>query len=44
MLHVSRHEGLTIAVSEAKYVAHIARRTDSVTIRETGAAAGAAAE
>jgi 2-hydroxy-3-keto-5-methylthiopentenyl-1-phosphate phosphatase len=27
MLHVSRHEGLTIAVSEAKYVAHIARRT-----------------
>ena len=87
MLHVSRHEGLTIAVSEAKYVAHIARRTvlsddalsvlvpileeiggwdaaqiralfeahgfavqewnkvrtDSVTIRETGAAAEAAA-
>ena len=87
MLHVSRHEGLTIAVSEAKYVAHIARRTvlsddalsvlvpileeiggwdaariralfeahgfavqewnkvrtDSVTIRDTGAAAGAAA-
>jgi len=87
MLHVSRHEGLTIAVSEAEYVAHIARRTvlsddalsvlvpileeiggwdaariralfeahglavqewskvrtDSVTIRETGAAAGAAA-
>ena len=27
MLHVSRHEGLTIAVSEAQYVAHIARRT-----------------
>jgi phosphoserine phosphatase len=27
MLHVSRHEGLTIAVSEAKYVTHIARRT-----------------
>ena len=87
MLHVSRHEGLAIAVSEAKYVAHIARRTvlsddalsvlvpileeiggwdaaqiralfeahgfavqewnkvrtDSVTIRETGAAAEAAA-
>jgi phosphoserine phosphatase len=87
MLHVSRHEGLTIAVSEAKYVAHIARRTvlsddalsvlvpileeiggwdaaqiralfeahgfavqewnkvrtDSVTIRETGAGAAAAA-
>lgn len=87
MLHVSRHDGLTIAVSEAKYVAHIARRTvlsddalsvlvpileeiggwdagqirtlfeahgfavqewnkvrtDSVTIRETAAAAGAAA-
>jgi 2-hydroxy-3-keto-5-methylthiopentenyl-1-phosphate phosphatase len=87
MLHVSRHDGLTIAVSEAKYVAHIARRTvlsddalsvlvpileeiggwdaaqiralfeahgfavqewnkvrtDSVTIRETAAAAGAGA-
>ncbi len=27
MLHVNRYEGLTIAVSEAKYVAQIARRT-----------------
>ena len=88
MLHVNRHDGLTIAVSEAKFVTHIARRTvlsddalsvlvpllaeiagwdtariralfeehgfsvqewnkvrtDSVTIRETGAAAAAAME
>ena len=27
MLHVNRHEGLTIAVSEAKYISQIARRT-----------------
>jgi 2-hydroxy-3-keto-5-methylthiopentenyl-1-phosphate phosphatase len=27
MLHVNRHEGLTIAVSEAKYITQIARRT-----------------
>jgi predicted HAD superfamily phosphohydrolase len=27
MLHVNRNEGLTIAVSEAKHVAQIARRT-----------------
>jgi 2-hydroxy-3-keto-5-methylthiopentenyl-1-phosphate phosphatase len=27
MLHVNRHEGLTIAVSEARHVAQIARRT-----------------
>lgn len=27
MMHVNRHEGLTIAVSEAKYISQIARRT-----------------
>jgi HAD superfamily phosphoserine phosphatase-like hydrolase len=27
MLHVNRHEGFTIGVSESKHVAHIARRT-----------------
>ena len=27
MMHVNRHEGLTIAVSEARYIAQIARRT-----------------
>jgi HAD superfamily phosphoserine phosphatase-like hydrolase len=27
MLHVNRHEGFTIAVSESKHVAHIAKRT-----------------
>jgi 2-hydroxy-3-keto-5-methylthiopentenyl-1-phosphate phosphatase len=27
MLHVNRHEGLTISVSEAKYISQIARRT-----------------
>jgi HAD superfamily phosphoserine phosphatase-like hydrolase len=27
MLHVNRHDGLTIAVSEAQFITHIARRT-----------------
>lgn len=27
MLHVNRYDGLTIAVSEAKYISQIARRT-----------------
>ena len=27
MMHVNRHEGLTIAVPEARYIAQIAHRT-----------------